>query len=110
MRKGKIFFGRYVGLSSTGITFKPGSASLGTTSSRGGDRYGGFGGASDGEALSGSYKDRDQGEDKFVKSTNKPRRGDNGDPLENTPPKGSTRHSRFVLKTSLIVIYLLMSQ
>lgn len=92
-----ICIDRYFGLSSTGITYKSGSAALGSSSSRSGDRYGGLGNTRDGEALSDSYKERDQsGQDKFEKSTGKPHRGDAGDNEENTFKKGSYRQSRSV--------------
>lgn len=92
--------GRYFGLSSTGITYKSGSASLGSTSSsfRGGDRYGGFGNSRDADAFSDSYKDSDRfGEDSFQKSTSKTRRGVTGDNHDNAFKKGNSREDRSVL-------------
>ncbi|KAK1367841.1 Clathrin interactor EPSIN 1 [Heracleum sosnowskyi] len=88
---------KYFGLSSTGITYKSGSTSLGSSSSsfRGGDRYGGFGNSRDADAFSDSYKDRDRfGEDSFQKSTSKTRRGATGDNHDNTFKKGTSREDR----------------
>lgn len=97
--------GRYFGLSSTGITYKSGSASLGSSSSsssfRGGDRYGGFGNSRDADAFSDSYKDRDRfGEDSFQKSSSKTRRGVTGDNHDNTFKKGTSREDRSVLPSN----------
>lgn len=90
--------GRYFGLSSTGITYKSGSAALGSSSSRGGDRYGGFGNSRDADAFSDSYKDRDRfGEDSFQKSTSKTRRGATGDNFDSSLKKGTSQEGRSVI-------------
>ncbi|KAI3828447.1 hypothetical protein L1987_02548 [Smallanthus sonchifolius] len=67
---------KYVGLSSTGITFKSGSAtSLGSSGFQKSDRYGGFGSSRDGETYKDSFKERDQSnEDRFEPGKYKPRR------------------------------------
>lgn len=84
---------KYFGLSSTGITYKSGSASLSSGSSLSGDRYGGFGNTKDGEAFRDSYKESDRaGEDKFEKSTSKSRRGVTVSNKENSSKKGSSRY------------------
>ncbi|XP_040997439.1 clathrin interactor EPSIN 1 [Juglans microcarpa x Juglans regia] len=77
---------KYFGLSSTGITYKSGSA----TSSSGG--YGSA--ARDGDRFSDSYRDRDQyGEEKYEKDTSgKSRLGVTSDKQRNTLKKGSTRN------------------
>ncbi|KAF5468091.1 hypothetical protein F2P56_012272 [Juglans regia] len=77
---------KYFGLSSTGITYKSGSA----TSSSGG--YGSA--ARDGDRFSDSYRDRDQyGEEKYEKDTfGKSRLGVTSDKRGNTLKKGSTRN------------------
>ncbi|XP_019184907.1 PREDICTED: clathrin interactor EPSIN 1 isoform X2 [Ipomoea nil] len=54
---------KYFGLSSTGVTYKSGSASLSS-----GSRYGGFGNNADSDSF--AYKERDRyGEDKFDQNT-----------------------------------------
>ncbi|KAL8499124.1 hypothetical protein ACS0TY_022193 [Phlomoides rotata] len=67
---------KYFGLSSSGVTYKSGSASFSSSNFRSSDRYGGFGSST----FNGSYKDNDQyGEDKYVKtnkSKNEPSRHD----------------------------------
>ncbi|MFS7928719.1 putative ENTH domain, clathrin interactor EPSIN 1 [Helianthus anomalus] len=67
---------KYVGLSSTGITFKSGSAtSLSSSSFQKSDRYGGFGGSRDSDTYRDSFKERDQSnEDRFEPGKYKPRR------------------------------------
>ncbi|KAK1417916.1 hypothetical protein QVD17_27052 [Tagetes erecta] len=67
---------KYVGLSSTGITFKSGSAtSMSSSSFQKSDRYGGFGSSRDGETYKDSYKERDQSdEDRFEPGKYKPRK------------------------------------
>ncbi|KAK9065547.1 hypothetical protein SSX86_014948 [Deinandra increscens subsp. villosa] len=67
---------KYVGLSSTGITFKSGSAtSLSSSNFKKADRYSGFGSSRDGETFKDSFKERDQSnEDRFEPGKFKPRR------------------------------------
>ncbi|KAL6556651.1 hypothetical protein OROGR_005939 [Orobanche gracilis] len=61
---------KYVGLSSSGITYKSGAASFSSTGFKNNDRYGGFGNRGDGESFKSSYKDTDQyGGDKYEKTT-----------------------------------------
>ncbi|KAL3844219.1 hypothetical protein ACJIZ3_001622 [Penstemon smallii] len=61
---------KYFGLSSSGITFKSGSASFSSSSLKNSDRYGGFGNTGDSETFKDSYKGKDQyGEDKYEKTT-----------------------------------------
>ena len=69
---------RYVGLSSSGITYKASSASF--SSSRSGlqssERYGGFGNKSDGDSFKDSYNEKYRyDEDKVDQSTFKPKKG-----------------------------------
>ncbi|XP_027181229.1 clathrin interactor EPSIN 1 isoform X1 [Coffea eugenioides] len=84
---------KYFGLSSTGITYKSGSASFSSGSFQSGDRYGGFGSTKNGDSFRDSYKDRDRyDEDKFEQSTSvKPHR-DSESSQGNTSRKGSSRH------------------
>ncbi|PIN16837.1 Equilibrative nucleoside transporter protein [Handroanthus impetiginosus] len=61
---------KYVGLSSSGITYKSGAASFTSSSFKNSDRYGGFGSSGDSETFKDSYKDTDQyGEDKYEKTS-----------------------------------------
>lgn len=74
---------RYVGLSSSGITYKSGAASFTSTSFKNSDQYGDFGNTRDSETFNNSYKDKDQyGEDKYEKTTKS--------------KKESSRYGRFV--------------
>lgn len=76
---------RYFGLSSSGVTFKSGSASFSSSSNfQSGDRYGGFGNKSDGDSFKDTYKEKDRyGEDKVRQSSFKSK-------------KGSSHYGRFV--------------
>ncbi|XWS26379.1 hypothetical protein CRYUN_Cryun26dG0027200 [Craigia yunnanensis] len=69
---------KYVGLSSTGITYKSGASSYSSGGFHGGgDRYGGLSGKRESDSYTDSYKERDQyGEEKFDTDTYvKSRRG-----------------------------------
>ncbi|KAK9273891.1 hypothetical protein L1049_018703 [Liquidambar formosana] len=85
---------KYFGLSSTGITYKSGSASYGSSSSSysSSDRYGGLSGTKEGDLFKDSYKDKDRfGEEKSDKDTSaKSRRGVAGE--NQGLKKGSTRY------------------
>ncbi|XP_048435865.1 clathrin interactor EPSIN 1 [Pyrus x bretschneideri] len=85
---------KYFGLSSTGITYKSGSAtssSYGNSSYQSSDRYGGLGGTGTGDSFRDSYKDRHE-EDKTEKfSTGRSRRGVTSENRESSSKKGSTR-------------------
>ncbi|XP_042001114.1 clathrin interactor EPSIN 1-like [Salvia splendens] len=59
---------KYVGLSSSGITFKSGTASFSSSSNS--DRYGGFGNTKDKESFNVGYKEEEYGEDKYDTITN----------------------------------------
>ncbi|KAL6980077.1 hypothetical protein U1Q18_021727 [Sarracenia purpurea var. burkii] len=84
---------KYFGLSSSGITYKSGSFTSGSSSFHSGDRYGGFSGTKDSDTFKDSYKDNDQvGEEKFDHSTSTKSRV-NGENQVNTSKKGSTRHA-----------------
>lgn len=75
---------RYFGVSSSGVTYKSGSASFSSSNFRSSDQYGGFGSST----FNGSYKDNDQyGEDKYVKTNNS--------------KKEPSRHDRSVLSISI---------
>ncbi|KAK9946321.1 hypothetical protein M0R45_011790 [Rubus argutus] len=87
---------KYFGLSSTGITYKSGSATSSSYSSgsyQSSDRYGGLGGTGS-DTFRDSYKDRDQhDEDKFdKKSSSKSRRGVTSENRESSSKKGSTHY------------------
>ncbi|XP_038700334.1 clathrin interactor EPSIN 1-like isoform X2 [Tripterygium wilfordii] len=83
---------KYFGLSSTGISYKSGSASLGGGNFQSGDRYGGFGSSREGDNFRSSYKDKVQygeemaGNDSFGKS----RHGITSESQGNGLKKGST--------------------
>ncbi|XP_038695245.1 clathrin interactor EPSIN 1-like isoform X1 [Tripterygium wilfordii] len=83
---------KYFGLSSTGITYKSGSASLGGGNFRSGDQYGGFGGSREGDNFRSSYKDQDRyGEEKTDDdSLGKSCRGITSESQGNGLKKGST--------------------
>ncbi|KAM3302794.1 clathrin interactor EPSIN 1 [Capsicum chacoense] len=68
---------KYFGLSSSGVTFKSGSASFSSSSNfQSGDRYGGFGNKSDGDSFKDTYKEKDRyGEDKVRQSSFKSKKG-----------------------------------
>lgn len=85
---------RYVGLSSTGITFKSGSAaSFSSGGFQKSDRYSGFGGSRDGDTFKDSFKDRDQSsEDRFEPGKFKPRREVSSG---SSSKKGSSRYGRY---------------
>ncbi|KAG6389411.1 hypothetical protein SASPL_150879 [Salvia splendens] len=60
---------KYVGLSSSGITFKSGTASFSSSSANSG-RYGGFSSTKDKESFNVGYKEDEFGEDKYGTITN----------------------------------------
>lgn len=82
---------KYFGLSSTGITYKSGSASLGTGGYRSSDRYGGSG-----DSIRDSYKGRDPyGEEKTGNDTfGKSHRGVASENQGNTLKKGFAREDQ----------------
>ncbi|KAM2021185.1 hypothetical protein ACFX16_043236 [Malus domestica] len=89
---------KYFGLSSTGITYKSGSAtssSYSNSSFQSSDRYGGLGGtAAAGDSFGDSYRDRHE-EDKTEKfSSSRSRRGATSENRESSSKKGSTRSRR----------------
>ncbi|KAI7742958.1 hypothetical protein M8C21_010429, partial [Ambrosia artemisiifolia] len=85
---------KYVGLSSTGITFKSGSASMSGSSFQKSDRYGGFGGSRDGETYRDSFKERDQSnEDRFEPGKYKPRRESDHSTTEDSTVTGASKSS-----------------
>ncbi|GFQ00158.1 clathrin interactor epsin 1 [Phtheirospermum japonicum] len=51
---------KYFGLSSTGITYKSGAASFGSSNFKSSDRYGGFGNTGSSETSNDRYKDKDR--------------------------------------------------
>lgn len=91
---------RYVGVSSSGVTYKSGAASgFGSSSSfQNRDRYGGFGGTRDSDSFRDTYKDRESyGEEKAEKDTfGKSRRGAATDDVGSTYKKASVRAARWV--------------
>ncbi|KAK4485894.1 hypothetical protein RD792_008545 [Penstemon davidsonii] len=63
---------KYVGLSSSGISYKSGAASFSSSSLKSSDRYGGFGNTRDSETFTDSYKDKNQyDDDKYEKKSKK---------------------------------------
>lgn len=82
---------RYVGLSSTGISYKSGSTSYSSSSYQSGS------GARDGDRFKDSYRDRDRqyGEEKYEKDTfGKSRSKVTSENQGNASKKGSTRNGR----------------
>ncbi|CAA2986971.1 Hypothetical predicted protein [Olea europaea subsp. europaea] len=60
---------KYFGLSSSGITYKSGTASFSSSSWKSSDRYGGFGNTKDDDTYQDSYNEKDKyGDDKFEKT------------------------------------------
>lgn len=93
-----LMLSRYVGLSSSGMTYKSSSAGYGSSSFQQSDRYGAFGDKRDGEMFKDSYRDRDRlgGEESSKSSREKSRRGVSGDGEGKNSKKGSIRQGRFV--------------
>ncbi|XP_059641549.1 clathrin interactor EPSIN 1-like [Cornus florida] len=89
---------KYFGLSSSGVAYKSGSASFGSSSLQGSDRYGG---TRDGNTFKGSNRDKGQfGEDRFDQNTYaKSRRGVTSENQQNSK-RGSTRYESKVKDTS----------
>lgn len=89
---------RYFGLSSSGITYKSGSASSGSSNFQNSDRYGGFNGTKDSETFKDSCTGSDRfGQEKFEKSTSTKS-------SRNTSKKESTRYGWFLnLKVASII-------
>ncbi|KAI3860104.1 hypothetical protein MKX03_033804 [Papaver bracteatum] len=87
---------KYIGLSSSGMTYKSSSAGYGGSSFQQSDRYGGFGNKRDGEMFKDNYRDRDRlgGEESGKSSREKSRRGVSGDGEGKNLKKGSIRHGR----------------
>ena len=85
---------KYFGLSSSGITYKSGSASSGSSSFQSGDKYGGLSGTKDSDTFKDSYKENDRsGEEKFDQSTStKSRRAVTSENQGITLKKGSTHY------------------
>ncbi|KAI4316563.1 hypothetical protein L6164_024535 [Bauhinia variegata] len=81
---------KYVGLSSTGITYKSGSASFSSGSYQSSDRHGGFG-SRDGDRFRDSYRDKDHYEDEKVEKdySEKSRYGFTSDNPVSSYKKGS---------------------
>lgn len=69
---------RYVGVSSSGVSYKSSSASFSSSSGsfRSSERYGGFGNKSDGDSFKDSYSEKDRyDEEKIDQSTYKSKKG-----------------------------------
>ncbi|PWA33838.1 ENTH/VHS-like protein [Artemisia annua] len=90
---------KYVGLSSTGISYKYGSSALFSGGSfQKSNRYGGFGGSRDGETFKDSFKDREQStEDRFEPGKFKPRREVSSSTPGSSSKNGSSRYGRLLL-------------
>ncbi|XP_047964627.1 clathrin interactor EPSIN 1-like [Salvia hispanica] len=83
---------KYVGLSSSGITFKSGAASFSSSSNS--DRYGGFGNTKDKESFNVGYKD-EYGEDKYETITNSKKKSSrNGSTAEDSRASGASKTSK----------------
>ncbi|KAB2619532.1 clathrin interactor EPSIN 1-like [Pyrus ussuriensis x Pyrus communis] len=85
---------KYFGLSSTGITYKSGSAtssSYGNSSYQSSDRYGGLGGTGAGDSFRDSYKGRHEEDNTEKFSSGRSRRGVTSENRESSSKKGSTR-------------------
>lgn len=80
-----LLLARYVGLSSSGITFKSGTASFSSSNS---ERYGGFGNNKDSESFNVGYKEDEFGEDKYGAMPNS--------------KKKSSRNGRFAFSNPLL--------
>ncbi|KAL0394142.1 UNVERIFIED_CONTAM: Clathrin interactor EPSIN 1 [Sesamum latifolium] len=92
---------KYVGLSSSGITYKSSAASFTSSSFKSSDRYGGFGNTGDSETFKDSFKDKGQyGEDKYEKPT-KPKKDASryGSMDQDAPVTGASRASTKASKT-----------
>ncbi|KAG8375639.1 hypothetical protein BUALT_Bualt10G0121200 [Buddleja alternifolia] len=87
---------KYVGLSSSGITYKSGAASF-SSNFKNNDRYGGFGNTGDSETFTDSYKDP-YGEDKYEKTTKSKREPSRYGSMVQEPPRSGA--SKASLKTS----------
>ncbi|KAK9141967.1 hypothetical protein Syun_011367 [Stephania yunnanensis] len=87
---------KYVGLSSSGISYKSSSASssFGSNNFQSSDRYGGFGSKREGENFNDSYRDERFGNDDSGNSRERSRRGIDKDDDENNIKKTSSRHGR----------------
>ncbi|PSR91762.1 Clathrin interactor EPSIN like [Actinidia chinensis var. chinensis] len=85
---------KYFGLSSSGITYKSGSASSGSSNFQSGDKYGGLSGTKDSNTFKDTHEDNDRsGEEKFDQSTSaKSRRAVISENQGITSKKGSTRY------------------
>ncbi|XP_057799723.1 clathrin interactor EPSIN 1 [Salvia miltiorrhiza] len=85
---------KYVGLSSSGITFKSGTASF-TSSSTSSDRYGGFGNTKDKESFNVGYKEDEFGEDKYGTITNSKKKSSrNGSTDQDSPTASASKTSK----------------
>lgn len=86
---------RYVGVSSSGVSYKSNSASFSSSSGsfRSNERYGGFGSKSDGDSFKDSYSEKDRyDEEKIDQSTYKSK-------------MGSSRYGRFVHPASFFIYF-----
>jgi epsin len=80
---------KYVGLSSTGITFKSGAAtSFGSGSSQSSERYGGFGSSRNGDRFADQYKEEKSGHETYAKTSV----GVTNENQGYSSKKGSTKH------------------
>ncbi|XP_042492342.1 clathrin interactor EPSIN 1-like [Macadamia integrifolia] len=96
---------KYIGLSSSGITYKSGSASYGSYGSGSGqynDRYGGIGGTKEGDMFKSSYKVGDRFEDEEFRkdSHGTERRGIDSEDEGNNVKKGSASYGRLIQSCS----------
>ncbi|KAK9102244.1 hypothetical protein Sjap_019498 [Stephania japonica] len=87
---------KYVGLSSSGISYKSSStsSSFGSSNFQSSDRYGGYGSRRDGENFNDSYRDERFGNDDSGNSRERSRRGINKEDDGNNIKKTSTRYGR----------------
>ncbi|KAK4412577.1 Clathrin interactor EPSIN 1 [Sesamum alatum] len=91
---------KYVGLSSSGITYKSSAASFTNSSFKNSERYGGFGNTGDSETFKDSFKDKDQyGEDKYGKTKPKKDSLRYGSMDQDSPATSASRASTKASKT-----------
>ncbi|XP_047342027.1 clathrin interactor EPSIN 1 [Impatiens glandulifera] len=84
---------KYVGLSSSGITYKSGAPSFGSSSFESSNKYGGFGSTNDGDTSKDKEKNH-YGEDMVDRTTySKSHKGDTRDNKGSFSKRGSTRQS-----------------
>lgn len=85
---------KFVGLSSSGITYKSGSTSFSSGSYQSSDRYGGLSGTRDGDRHRDNYRDTDQYEEEKYERDTYGKSRHTSESQGSTLKKGSTQHGR----------------